>query len=760
MGLSYIAAAGNPPVVTSLAWKLWYTQLLAARLSYSPSARATTYFFAANGNDTSGNGSAASPYATLAKAQTLLAANVRLRFRRGDIFYSNYTQNGLTILTPHVTIDDWGSSANPKPIFSRFNTPYTTGQWSAVTGTANSRCWQLSETASIAWLRETSSVNSIYRKMTSITSVDATPGSWWQDTTAHLLYINPMADIASSANPTSGVRQFESVTANTNTGIAIGQNSPAISVDDVLIQNIRVDGFTANLTDQGGEGITGFLSGTDSLTMRGVEVYYSDRHNIANTSPANTGGGIITFYQCKYGWTASPTGRGPTVVYSPNGTQEALWHECETVGDALPIGAAPYAGATNDSPGQFCHTDGAAGHNVSLMIAYGCFNRTGQWQSGIMSSTTAAPSWSDIANCKVFVVNETFNAREVSPLDAAAAPPSANVNGNFGVVGRIIPGANTAFVNCKFVSRMVFDLNPYNQRPFIQSSNLGVMINCSVLFDGIGSQSILWQLPREMFDACTATLYNCRLHIRTYGTTQLSIGTLGSFNSPASSVSNINTFNTILSADGVGGGVGYYSVGFGNVAANQSNNAYSNASLAHKTAAEGYDQDPYYVEVSDLPFGHPYTDSPLLSAHNQLVQGVYRLEYDADWNPRSLSSPAIGPYEPVAGALALTSAQSGGTEYSLGASFSADGLPVGFAVFSISPGGTATLALARSTVGVVNPGGGKYHQSVTLPVGFKSGYTLADDGAGNYATDSINIIAPTTLNVTSSSPAALNVVGS
>jgi hypothetical protein len=126
----------------------------------------------------------------------------------------------------------------------------------------------------------------------------------------------------------------------------------------------------------------------------------------------------------------------------------------------------------------------------------------------------------------------------------------------------------------------------------------------------------------------------------------------------------------------------------------------------------------------------------------------------------SLFNPSANPGDLALSSGSSTSAQSGVFVYILGASFSADGLPVGFTVYSLAVGGTAVLALARSTVGVVNPGGGKYHQAVTLPAGFTVGYVLADDGAGNYATDSINIIAPTTLSVTSSSPAVLNVIGS
>jgi hypothetical protein len=125
----------------------------------------------------------------------------------------------------------------------------------------------------------------------------------------------------------------------------------------------------------------------------------------------------------------------------------------------------------------------------------------------------------------------------------------------------------------------------------------------------------------------------------------------------------------------------------------------------------------------------------------------------------SLFNPSANPGDLALSSGTSTSGQSGVIVYILGAAFSADSLPVGFAVYSLAVNGTLTVVLSRSTVGVVNPGGGKYHQAVSLPAGFTSGFVVADDGAGNYATDSINIMSSTTLNVLSSSPTVLNVAG-
>lgn len=643
-GTPYTAAVGTPPVITSLAWKAWYNRLLAYRLAEVSSPRATTYFFAANGNDATGAGTQALPYQTLAKAQTLLAANVRLRFRRGDIFYG-YPAAGVAALeinVPHVTVDDYGPSAYSKPQFSRFNTPYTASNWSLTAGTANGRCWQAAENATISWLREQGVINAIYRKMSSTASVDATPGSWWQDTTAHLIYVNPNGNTVAAANPSVGYRYFEGVTANTNAAIRYGFTA---SSDDIWIQNIRMDGWTANIADNGGDGIHGYNSGTDACYMRGVDVYYCDRHCVVNTAPTGTTGGITTLVQCKYGWTTSPTSASNTALYAPLGGQEAVWQECESWGDMLPTGATPYSNATQNDTAQLAHSDGSAGHNCALFAAYGCWNRPGQWQAGSPSSCACPIPWTDLINCRAFVVNETFTVREPTTLDLSPSRPTTSQSGTAGIG---YGGLNCATVNCNFTTRVLW-MTADSDLFYTSNPSLGFMLNCSLLCDSSTiTLSGAGGAKRCISQGAGGSLYNCRMQVKVGGVNNYVFASQYVSNTPATTTTTLQMYNTIFAAEGADTQpFSYFAPGIGNLAANQINNAYSNASLAHKTQAEGYDQDPFYVEVSDLPFGHPSSDSPLLSAHNQLVQGVYRLEYDADWNPRSLTTPAIGPYEPV-----------------------------------------------------------------------------------------------------------------
>src|SRR5689334_4255546 len=98
----YTSLVGTLQSPLKLAFRAQFYRLLSARIANCPSARATTYYFAQAGNDSTGNGSQATPYKTLAKAQTLVADNVRLRFNRGDTWQE---ATGLADNGHPITID-------------------------------------------------------------------------------------------------------------------------------------------------------------------------------------------------------------------------------------------------------------------------------------------------------------------------------------------------------------------------------------------------------------------------------------------------------------------------------------------------------------------------------------------------------------------------------------------------------------------------------------------------------------------------------
>lgn len=81
-----------------------------------------TYYFAASGNDTTGNGSQASPFRSWDKARTLAGPNTRLLFRRGDTFEVTTYWSAPSISAP-ILFGAYGM-ATDRP---RFNVPTDIG---------------------------------------------------------------------------------------------------------------------------------------------------------------------------------------------------------------------------------------------------------------------------------------------------------------------------------------------------------------------------------------------------------------------------------------------------------------------------------------------------------------------------------------------------------------------------------------------------------------------------------------------------------
>ena len=112
MGTPYLTAVGAPPVCTSKAFQPWYTSLINFRLAEIPIARTNRRYVSTAGSDANDGLTTASPWATLAKANSYLATaptDTRVSFRRGDTWhewvstpYTGLTQS--TAVTTKVTL--------------------------------------------------------------------------------------------------------------------------------------------------------------------------------------------------------------------------------------------------------------------------------------------------------------------------------------------------------------------------------------------------------------------------------------------------------------------------------------------------------------------------------------------------------------------------------------------------------------------------------------------------------------------------------
>jgi len=142
MSQTAIQIAGPMPAITSFlgTWCPWYRKVLSTRLANVPLARATTLYFSQAGNDSTGNGTLATPYKTLAKAQAILTANaananyasLALRFRRGDVWKEGIglfvgSQNNITL----TDYSDTSTANKVRPRFTMFSIAYGTSGWTS-----------------------------------------------------------------------------------------------------------------------------------------------------------------------------------------------------------------------------------------------------------------------------------------------------------------------------------------------------------------------------------------------------------------------------------------------------------------------------------------------------------------------------------------------------------------------------------------------------------------------------------------------------
>lgn len=235
--------------------------------------------------------------------------------------------------------------------------------------------YTLAETNTVAWFREDHEVGNIYRQMTSITQVEATKGSWWQDSTTNILYIHPLGDQAlktTGGSFSSAGHAYQTCYANAVTGIWI------LNADGTRISGLRIDGYGltgASVNNQAASPacIKGDISGTQCALVSDCEIYFSFRHAIAILGSSS--GGIITYYRVQFGW---GTFAGDNVTYALYGGQETIHYECLCVGSSLPIGLQPNSTGGSGSP--------VISHSTYLQITSGNWSGTTVTIGGVLAN--------------------------------------------------------------------------------------------------------------------------------------------------------------------------------------------------------------------------------------------------------------------------------------------------------------------------------------------------------------------------------------
>ncbi len=604
MGTVYTTAVGAPPDPGSLQFFKWIDDLVAYRLAECPLARTTTYYFSnSSGNDSTGVGTEANPWKTIAKAQAVIDAaasnaDLRLRFKRGDTWEET---TGLSITKDNVTVDDYGTGA--KPVFSLFTLKYSSSGWALASGDRYTR----SETNTIGWVRDQADRFTPYIKVSSTAEVESTPKSWyWASNTLHI-------NAGAGVNPNT--KNLEAVIANTAIGIQLDG-------DKGRVENIRGDGWGIDPVTPHNQKyfvkITG--RGTKANLARGCEAYYSSTHNIAydgGSSPGNNGG-IATFIDCKAGFPIQgPSGETLFNSFVGEGGQETIFYNCETKYGTLPEGTGTY---TARGTGVYHHTSGVAGQEGALHIVYGHKTPRSAYpiQTGVNAAGTKPAT--TLTDARAFNIFE----RKEFPLDGVAA----------GSTQPVAP-PNMVNINC------IWQVRP-NQAAgaLTTTAQTGWAINCILDID-MALQTAILALWNTTSDNNTAKLYHCLIYFRGnktigVGATDYDCRTTGTSFATQSELKNCIV---VLVDPG-----GTNNVALNGDSTKMVNNAYTVDTWTDSTGAKRYSIDTNRVEFSseDAPY---ITQSKLTSAHPLYQKGTpLNIGYDINLNLRG-PTPSIGPFD-------------------------------------------------------------------------------------------------------------------
>ncbi|MBS1713891.1 MAG: hypothetical protein JST30_06100 [Armatimonadetes bacterium] len=490
--------SGTPPALTEAGFRTWCARYVEDGVARSPLTRSTTVYVSPDGNDVTGSGSIDQPFATVNKANALIASTegpLRVRFRRGGVFRSTI---GLKVGVPHVTVDSYlapgDQTGAPRPVLTRFEPPVQPGQWAAdgAPGT-----YVTNVPADVAWMRLAGDDTSVFRKATDVTGCRRSPGTWF--CSSGKLYVHMKDDLDLRDTDL----RVDYVLKNQETGAWVGD------VDDVRLHDLRIDGFGAGTPGDHsytGYGIQADPSGANRVVVTECETYYNGRHSITKLS--TQAGGSLFVVGCRMGHLVNDGIN--TVGYSSLGGQELVSAYNEFVGSDLPVGDAPYPYAGSSAP-LYAHTSDDAVYKHALFLSYADRIVPGQYQNADLPAAASAPEFTDPAECRTFVVGLQAECRNATALDATC--PSSN--GGNGLVYKNLGSQGTAYVDCRVACAVLWTQS--NGDVSACTSSAGLWVNSDVSFDFSACRSSRWNrvvavTPTNAdMTAYRSSFYGCRI---------------------------------------------------------------------------------------------------------------------------------------------------------------------------------------------------------------------------------------------------------
>lgn len=580
------------------AWFTWQTTLENQRLARVPSDRTTTYYFAQNGSDSTGTGDIDRPWKTLAKAQSVLDAasgDVHLRFRRGDTWLESSV---LQIEKPNITVDSYGATTSPAPLFSRFVSQYS-GGWLFDLATAN---WYRTEPNPVGWLRSSSDPNgTVLYRARSLDEVSTRLNAWYYDAATTRLYYH------SNVDPNGTTGRLEAIP---NDGLAW-----TVQADNVRLQDLQIQG--SGLSSNGnGVGLRIAPGPGGEFVGMNVAVTWAGGQGISVVGTS----AIATLIGCSSGLLVNRGGIGlpnsgdvtPFDIDGGSGMNETMLRDCIVVAGALP--SSDWDARVGMRQGRFGineHTNGP-----SLPPALSVALRTQYPDSGwqVAGGTNVfGPSVTQPGDVRAYVIGE-------APADGIDSVPGAGSGDRIYVnnvytrltTGRPISSQAAAY------SRGVYGSWVVNTTVQIDLSNLTIPLISS-------RQSWAWYKSNQPINV---RIENSRFEVT--GSTDVSFELL---NSIASVGQQFGIRNTILKASG------FRSISLGAAAGpgRLQQNAYSLTPLPSGTLT----MDPAGVVLSAAPDAShvPEPDNDPLYGGGAITT----LNFDQNGVARSSSRNDIGP---------------------------------------------------------------------------------------------------------------------
>lgn len=596
----------------------WADQLTAAVLNACPLARGTTYYFAQSGNDTTGNGSEATPWQTIAKAQTTLTAssgNIALVFKRGDTWEE---QTGLNVDKNNVTVGAYGSTG-ARPLWNNFANKFASGGtlWTLASGNRYT-----TTVADIGGIREQlNRLDKAYRKVSSTGEVESTPNSYyWASNTLHLHATNAAG---TAVDPDTIAFEYTLAAATDDSGIDVAAGVTGVRIDSIRCDGWGLDGAAVNQE----YGIKAQTSGTNVVAVTNCEAYYSARHNLGHNAGAAASGGFVLWSGCRYGYCTEPVA-ATWVSYCGLGGQEDVVIGCEAAYGSLPASAT-----RNFVEGEagLCHTNGGS-YYVALQLLIDNLvsapaNGFGCHIGYVTSNPSAAPPAVTPADCKHVQIG--------TRMDKAVG-----TGGNGGSVGHMLAqpncleiGGRYQFVPLNCTSDSIASIAP-----------TGWTVNTAVEIDltNAGMTESVFGLYNPVVTANAPKFWGCHVNVISNGTTDFALNfrralDLNEAHDASAEfvggVYSVRRTNPASTADVI-------RVGMPNTATAQRRNAYFG--LSADSANVGSASAANTITLGSLPAfaGAAFPASPLLAGGEGGL-----CEYDLLRRSRHPTAPAIGPLE-------------------------------------------------------------------------------------------------------------------